>query len=66
MIDSWECHICGKVREDRFISVYSKDISLELGFKEKGHVQQNVRYCNDKKDCKNKAVTFNFFKSTRK
>jgi hypothetical protein len=62
MIDSWICHICGERRPDEFISVYSKDVSLELGFKKKGLAQQNVRYCNDKKECKDKAITHTFFK----
>jgi len=60
-INTWKCHICGEDRDDEFISVYSKDISDDIGLI-KGSIKQNVRYCNDKIECKNKVTSFNFIK----
>lgn len=62
IIDKWECHICGETREDKYISVHTKDISTELGFPQAGLAFQNVRYCNDKKSCKDQAASYSFFK----
>ena len=50
----WSCHICKEVRPDEFISVAVHDNSKVLGVPE-GTVQSNVRYCNDNKDCEEKA-----------
>lgn len=59
MIDSWKCHICGKTRPDRNISVLTKPLiidGVELG-------EQNIRYCNDDPDCCEKLQTFSFIKN---
>lgn len=55
-LDSWTCHICGKRRPDRFISVRSTDQSSEFNLPP-GTVTQNVRYCNDKPQCIEGAKT---------
>lgn len=49
----WTCHICGKVRPDDKINVYSRMITLnrEIPLKE------NVRYCNDNPECIEGAKT---------
>lgn len=47
----WTCHICGCLRPDSKISVYSYDISLAYGLPA-GTMKRNVRYCNDKPECK--------------
>jgi len=65
LVEEWICHICGAKRKDEFISVHSKDISKELNL-EPGTAQQNVRYCNDKIECRTKALTHNFFKGKKK
>jgi len=65
MITEWICHICGEKRPDERISVHSKDISIELNL-ERGTAQQNVRYCNDKLECKTKALIHSFFKQKKK
>lgn len=59
MIDSWKCHICGEERPDACISVNSKDTSADYNLPP-GTMKQNVRYCNDKEECKEAAKTFNF------
>ena len=51
----WTCHVCGRERPDNKISVAThmrKDDGFEL--------QENIRYCNDSKDCKEKVKTFHF------
>jgi len=57
---TWTCHICGKERPDHKISVYTKDTSANLGLSP-GTIKQNIRYCNDKPECKEKAKDFDFF-----
>jgi len=55
----WKCHICGEERPDDKISVHTSPLILqgqEMG-------SQNVRYCNDKPDCQEKAKTFSFVKN---
>jgi hypothetical protein len=51
----WTCHVCGELRPDDKIGVYSR-VSTRFGVE----LTENVRYCNDKPDCfeKAKAVTF--------
>lgn len=55
---TWKCQICGEVRPDDKISVLSKPIMNE------GRVvgSQNIRYCNDRAECRERAKTFSFFK----
>jgi hypothetical protein len=51
----WTCHVCGELRPDDKINVYSR-VSTRFGVE----LTENVRYCNDKPDCfeKAKVVTF--------
>lgn len=56
---NWSCHICGKVREDRFISVRSNDVSKKFGLNS-GSITENIRYCNDT-ECLVKVENFTFF-----
>jgi len=54
----WTCHICGELRPDDKISVLTKPLIINgetVG-------DQNIRYCNDKADCIEKAKDFSFFK----
>jgi hypothetical protein len=59
---TWVCHICGHERPDDKISVFTTDISEERGLPA-GTMFQNVRYCNDKYDCIDRARTFRFMKA---
>lgn len=43
---TWSCHVCGEIRSDDKISVYSREVDLD-GIK----IKQNVRYCNDRPAC---------------
>jgi hypothetical protein len=43
---TWTCHVCGEVRPDNKIMVFSK--VKKFGNAE---ITQNVRYCIDKPDC---------------
>ena len=61
---TWKCHICGEERPDRFVSVFSTDVGDTYGLPA-GTMMQNVRYCNDKKTCGEKARTFNFADESR-
>jgi len=54
---TWKCSICGQARLDKYISVYTHDISLRYGF-EKNTARANIRYCNDNKDCEQKAKNY--------
>ena len=54
----WACHICKRMRPDNKISVRVKNIfmgKVNIG-------QQNIRYCNDSKDCIEKSKTFKHIK----
>ena len=43
---SWTCHVCGRMRPDKRISVHSFQIrDAPPGF------VRNVRYCNDRPEC---------------
>ena len=42
----WTCHVCGELRPDDKISVYSRTIS-----KHDIPITENVRYCNDNPEC---------------
>ena len=56
MIDTWKCHVCGEDRPDNKISVLTKPLFIQgrnIG-------EQNIRYCNDKDECKEKAKTVSF------
>ena len=53
---SWECAVCKKLREDKFIGVIKHDISKESGCDKEGYVTVNIKYCNDNDDCIAKAI----------
>lgn len=57
---TWTCHICGVERPDAKISVHTTDKSADLGMPP-GSVRQNVRYCNDDTECREKAQTHSLF-----
>jgi len=61
MIDTWNCDICKKEREDEFISVFKHDRSEEHDLPE-GTFTENVKYCNDDLDCSAKAKDYIHFK----
>ena len=50
----WTCHVCGELRPDHRISVYKIDRSLEFNLPI-GTMIHNVRYCNDRQLCLNRA-----------
>ena len=57
MVETWTCHICKEERPDDKISVLSKPMVINgqtVG-------TQNIRYCNDKPECIQKAQGFDFF-----
>lgn len=64
-IETWECHICKSERLDKFISVFKTDISNQYNLPQ-GSIFQNVRYCNDRPECKEGARTFSFFDKDNK
>jgi len=45
----WTCHICKETREDEDISVFTYLLKDLLG------AERNVRYCNDKPECRKAA-----------
>lgn len=51
---TWTCMVCGDVRPDEKISVFKKDISKNHNLPE-GTMTLNVRYCNDKTECREGA-----------
>ena len=53
---SWTCHVCGEERLDQFISVVTQDLSAEHGLPV-GTYSQNVRHCNDRPRCSERAAT---------
>lgn len=50
MTITWHCEICGRKREDTFISVHKIDISERHGYPPKTIVR-NIKYCNDDAYC---------------
>jgi hypothetical protein len=62
---TWTCHICKEKRPDAFISVVSKDTSAQFELPP-GTMKQNVRYCNDRTDCAEKADNYQHFKQQEK
>lgn len=55
---SWTCHVCGNDRPDAQISVFSKtadDKGMYLDVVVDAQMTVNVRYCNDKDECKSGA-----------
>lgn len=58
----WTCHVCGKLRPDDKISVYTRDDSARHDFPP-GTIQTNVRYCNDNPECEKNARYVDFMPS---
>ncbi len=54
---TWSCHVCREERPDRFISVLTK-AKIVAG----ALFQENVRYCNDRPECREGAEDFSFIK----
>jgi len=50
--ETWVCEACGKRRPDAQISVVKQTTSFPGG----GSVERNVKYCNDKPECFERAV----------
>lgn len=44
---TWTCHVCGEERPDPCIGVLSRDRPTDLGVR----VRENVRHCNDRREC---------------
>jgi hypothetical protein len=61
---TWICHICKEERGDAFISVVSKDTSSQFDLPP-GTMKQNVRYCNDRADCMEKADNYQHFRGKK-
>lgn len=58
---TWTCHVCGKERPDALISVHKRDISERFNLPS-GTVSENVRYCNDSDECREKAREYRHLK----
>ena len=58
-IDKWDCQICGEERPDDKISVISKPLVIEG----RVLVTQNIKYCNDRQYCIEKAKDYSYFKN---
>jgi len=50
--ETWTCHVCGRERPDSRISVASGMIQMAGGVM----MQRNVRYCNDRPECQERAM----------
>ena len=55
---TWTCHVCGDERPDAIISVHQRHRFL-LG---DVPVTENIRYCNDRPECQQGALSFTFLK----
>jgi len=55
--DTWKCHICGEERPNGKISVLTKPLIING----KACGEQNIRYCNDRPTCIERAKEFSFF-----
>lgn len=56
---TWTCHICGDERPDSLISVYQT--RAPMPGRPDYPVTQNVRFCNDRPQCRDGATRFSFF-----
>jgi hypothetical protein len=54
--ETWTCHVCKEERPDRFISVFKRAGMLADRFP----ITENVRYCNDREDCRRRAPEVHF------
>lgn len=59
---AWTCHICKQIRPNDKIDVVTGYLLLENGISE--NTQINIRYCNDRLDCRHIAHThaYKFYK----
>ncbi|MBA7581632.1 hypothetical protein ES708_23540 [subsurface metagenome] len=57
--DTWKCHICGEERPNGKISVLTKPLIINGQVVPGG--EQNIRYCNDRPACIERAKEFSFF-----
>lgn len=51
---TWTCRVCGRLRPDAAIEVYTEDVSERVRLPP-GTVRINVRYCNDREACRTGA-----------
>ena len=51
------CHLCRELRPEACLSLYKKTEIDDLGCT----WEQNIRYCNDKEECKEGAKTFSMW-----
>lgn len=56
---TWKCDVCGQKRPDDKISVNKADMSERFNLP-KGTMQSNVKFCNDKPDCRNGAANIHW------
>ena len=56
----WLCPFCREERPDRHISVKTNDLSAKFGLPS-GTMYENIKYCNDRKDCTDRAKAFSYF-----
>jgi hypothetical protein len=54
--DAWTCHVCGDERPDKRIGVYKTKVTA-MGVE----ITQQVRHCNDRDECIERAKTHSFF-----
>lgn len=59
---TWTCHVCGEERPDALIAVHTTDLSAEFMLPP-GTLQQNVRYCVDRRHCIEQARTLRLIKA---
>ncbi len=58
---TWTCHVCGLERLDKFIGVYKKSGTLELDDGRRVPFEQNIRYCLDRRACREGAPDVDLF-----
>ena len=58
--EKWTCHVCGRTRDDRDISV------RKFTFGHAITVTVNVRYCNDTPSCFEGTTEVGFMKSAQR
>ena len=59
---TWTCHIYKQERPDDKISVVKRPLILNGKVFE--HASQNIRYCNDNKDCYEEAKNYSHLGET--
>lgn len=56
----WACHICGKLRPDAKIAVWSRSTPMPAA--EGYYIVENIRYCKDRVKCWLGVPDFSFLK----